>query len=500
MFQIGGNLKRRAILVHGWMGVGFCSIFLMWFTSGIVLIYCDFPAVSSADQLAHIRTLDPSKVQLSADQAFARLKVGSPPVETSLSSFAGRPAYRFRFNHGEAIVYADDGETQATLPLEMMLLVASAWTTQPAGTAAASTLTEADQWTVSGELAAQRPLRKFTWPDGKEVYVSMVTGDVVQCTTRASRIGAYFGAIPHWLYFTPIRRHSRAWSRLVICVSGLGIVVALLGLVLGISVYSSSTGFRRSGSPSRIPYAGQKRWHMILGLLFGPVACLWVFSGMLSMEPFPKIQYGSSDGAGSALAAALKGAPQPLAAFKLKSPRDALLQLGSGFQAKELQLASFRGVPAYLAIAAENQSRVIPIVGEPTSEFDRRKLIETLSLAAAPHELTKIRDVASYEAYYSSRRNELPLPVISVELNDSERSVFYVNPKSARIVQSHNSHTRLNRWLYHGIHSLDLPGIYNHRRLRDLILLVLMVGGTSLSFTSVLLACRILRSAVPDSG
>ena len=123
-----------------------------------------------------------------------------------------------------------------------------------------------------------------------------------------------------------------------------------------------------------------------------------------------------------------------------------------------------------------------------------------VSLAAAPHELTKIRDVTSYEAYYSDRHNELPLPVIFVELNDSERSVFYVNPKSARIVQGHNSHTRLNRWLYNGIHSLDLPGIYNHRRLRDLILLVLMLGGTSLSFTSVLLACRILRSTVPDSG
>ena len=190
MSQIGGNLKRCAILVHGWTGVGFCLIFLMWFLSGIVLIYCDFPAVSSADQLAHIRTLDPSKVQLSAEQAFARLKVGSPPVETSLSSFAGRPAYRFRFNRGEAIVYADNGETQTTVTQEMMLRVASAWTTQRAGTATASTLTEADQWTVSRELASQRPLRKFTWPDGEEVYVSMVTGDVVQCTTRASRIGA----------------------------------------------------------------------------------------------------------------------------------------------------------------------------------------------------------------------------------------------------------------------------------------------------------------------
>jgi hypothetical protein len=44
--------------------------------------------------------------------------------------------------------------------------------------------------------------------------------------------------------------------------------------------------FRHAGKPTSLPYRGQKRWHLILGLIFGLVTWTWVFSGLLSMEPF----------------------------------------------------------------------------------------------------------------------------------------------------------------------------------------------------------------------
>ena len=109
------------------------------------------------------------------------------------------------------------------------------------------------------------------------MYVSEVTGEVVQYTTRDSRIGAYFGAIPHWLYFTPLRENGPLWSKVVIWASGIGALTSFLGLIVGIWI---------SLPQKRIPYAGQKRWHAILGLIFGVVTCTWVFSGMLSMDPF----------------------------------------------------------------------------------------------------------------------------------------------------------------------------------------------------------------------
>jgi hypothetical protein len=493
MSGIGGKLKRAAVFVHGWMGVGFCLIFLLWFTSGIVLIYCDYPMVSLADRLSRTLPLDSSQIHLSAEQAFAGLQSSKPPEEIQLGSFDGRPAYRFELGQVGALIYADNGEIQNGFPPEITLRVASAWTGQPAEHARAETIADEDQWTVSGEFRALRPLRKYIWPDGEEVYVSTVTGQVVQHTTRGSRIGAYFGAIPHWLYFTPLRKHARVWSRMVIGVSGLGIVVALLGLVLGVWMYSPSKAFRHEGEPSRIPYAGQKRWHMILGLFFGPVACLWVFSGMLSMDPFPALQNGNSDIEGSIFADALRGSPPPLAAFAARSPQTALEELGSGFRAKEVELTSFRGEPVYLAAAAPNQTRIVPVSGEPASGFDQREIVETLRQAAAPYALTHVRLIAGYEAYYSDRHGRLPLPAIFVRLNDGGQSSFYVDPKTAQIVQTYNSHSRWNRWLYHGIHSLDLPGLNGHRAVGNLILLILMLGGTSLCLTSLLLAWGVLR-------
>ena len=45
--------------------------------------------------------------------------------------------------------------------------------------------------------------------------------------------------------------------------------------------------YRYAGAPTSIPYRGWKRWHTIIGLVFGVVATTWAFSGIMSMGPFP---------------------------------------------------------------------------------------------------------------------------------------------------------------------------------------------------------------------
>ena len=106
-----------------------------------------------------------------------------------------------------------------------------------------------------------KPLWKYSWPNGDQVYISEATGEVVQYTTTASRLGAYVGAIPHWLYFTPLRKNGPQWSRVVIWSSGIGTVAAILGIVIGIWMYSPRKRYRYQGAPTSIPYRGQKRWH-----------------------------------------------------------------------------------------------------------------------------------------------------------------------------------------------------------------------------------------------
>ena len=222
----------------------------------------------------------------------------SNPDRRGWQSFDGRPAYFFRIGRSEAIVYADTGEQQDVFPPELNLRTAAAWTGQPASAAKVEEVTEPDQWTLEGGLRNLLPLWKYSWPNGDQVYVSENTGEVVQFTTRSSRLFAELGPIPHWLYYTPLRKNGPLWSKVVIWLSGIATVAALMGLIVGLMMYSPS---RRIS----IPYKGQKRLHHILGLFFGIVACTWAFSGMLSMEPFP-LSSGRPQG-GRSIAAALRG-------------------------------------------------------------------------------------------------------------------------------------------------------------------------------------------------
>jgi PepSY-associated TM region len=487
------GLKKALIFLHRWMGVGFCLLFLLWFTSGIVMMYWTFPEVSRADRLNHAPPLDPKKIKLSPQEAYAKLQVNDPIGEVRLVTFDGRPAYFFRFERGESFIYADDGGEQDDFSPDMTLRIASAWARQPPSLAKVEENTEEDQWTVSGEFRELRPLLKYSWPDGEQVYVSTVTGQVVQYTTSESRWGAYLGAIPHWLYFTPLRRRGSAWSKTVIWASGLGAIAALLGISVGLWMYSPSKRFQHDGQPASIPYAGQKRWHMILGLVFGVLACTWTFSGMLSMDPFPQWQGESFDETGTRMEAALNGGPLQLAEFAAKSPAQALAESTGSIEAKELDLISFAGRPTYLAVATPNQTRIIPIQSRPNAEFDQGEIITVLRRAALPFALAEVKLVTEYEAYYLDRHHRLPLPVIFVRLNDNRNSAYYVDPKTARIVLSYNSDSRRNRWLYHGLHSIDFPWLYKHRPAWDILVLVLLAGGTSLCCTSVLIAWALLR-------
>lgn len=485
------SLKRAFIFIHRWLGVICCLPFVLWFTSGIVLMYHEFPSVSQTDRLDRAAALDLSAIELTPKQAYEHVRQTSDPRSVTLTTIAGRPAYRFEVDRGDAIVYADDGEVQTKSESGFDLRVASDWTRQSNLTVRAKELTERDQWTVSGEFKHFEPIRKYTWPDGEQVYVSTVTGNVVQYTKRASRIGAYFGAIPHWLYFTPLRKHAQVWSRVVIYLSGLAALTVFAGIVIGIYVYSPRRTYKRGTVSSRIPYLGTKRLHTILGLTLGIVAGTWAFSGMLSMDPFPRLQ-GSLSEDGEELEQSLRGGPVPLAAFDGKSPRDALRRLEPGLVVKELEMVSFAGEPVYLAEISQNDVRIISVHGEVARGFDLRRIIDAVQKFSGPVRMKEVRMVTRYEAYYLDRRNRLPLPAIFIQLDDPNHSSYYIDPKTARVVESYSSRSRWNRWLYHGLHSIDLPWLYAHRPAWDIVVLTLMTGGLALIITALMLATRVL--------
>ena len=385
-------LKRLLIFVHRWLGVALCLIFLLWFPSGIGMMYWDFPSVSPADRLERSPALDPSKIVLSPMEAYERIDCRSRrrrrvsnvrrPSRLSLRRRAGRGG------GGGVIVYADTGEEQIDVSTGDDARVAATWTGQPASAAQVEPIEDVDQWTVQGGIRNGRPLWKYSWPNGEQVYVSEATGEVVQYTTTASRLGAYVGAIPHWLYFTPLRKHGPLWSQVVIWSSGIGTVSAILGIVIGIWMYSPSKRYR---------YAGVADEHSVSraeALAHGARTDLRPRRGHVGVQrhavdgSVPEPAHGRAvrrrqAGGGPGIPQALRGRAGRSSSFAAKHPREALAQLpdldGQGARADVVRrragLPGDAGAGRHAHRSREGRAA--------RAEFDRQRIIDVVTKAAA---------------------------------------------------------------------------------------------------------------------
>src|ERR1051325_9876341 len=107
-------VRKWLILSHRYLGVALCLLLVMWFGSGIVMIYAGgMPALTPEARRAHLPAIDFGRVALSAADAAARAGLDAPPSATLLM-VQERPAYRFG-GRAPVTVFADTGETMAPL-------------------------------------------------------------------------------------------------------------------------------------------------------------------------------------------------------------------------------------------------------------------------------------------------------------------------------------------------------------------------------------------------
>jgi hypothetical protein len=494
-------LLRLLIFLHRWVGIAICLVFLLWFPSGIGMMYWTYPDVSAGDKLDRSPALDSSKVVLSPVEAAEKLGVEASPAQIRLNTFDGRPVYRVAGGGrggggrggGGRIIYADTGEEQTDVSHEMRDRIAGAWTGKPASAARIESIDEVDQWTIQYR---NRPLYKYSWPNGEQLYVAGNSGDVIQYTTLGSRIAAHVSAIPHWVYYTPLRKRQPVWINFMIYTALIGTISSIVGIVIGVWMYSPSKRYRLAGRPTGIPYRGQKRWHTIFGLVFGIATATWAFSGLLSLGPFPILERlqggdgGQRRGGGQNVAGALRGRVQ-MADFASTHPRD-LLAKASHLQIKELEFTSFDGKPVFAANLGSAGTQMISPDGTPIAEFDRQQIIDIVKKAAPDANVVETRIVEQYDLYYLDRTRQRPLPVILALMNDEAKTRYYIDPKTARVVQTYSNRNWINRWLYNGLHSLNFPWLYNYRPLWDIVVITFMLGGTALCVTSLVLGWRVL--------
>ena len=121
-------------------------------------------------------------------------------------------------------------------------------------------------------------------------------------------------------------------------------------------------------------------------------------------------------------------------------------------------------------------------------------VVEGVAAAAMPGSaIVEASWLRRYDAYYYGRNPGPRLPVLRVRYDDPDDTWLYFDPYRGAIARKEERLTRLNRWLYHGLHSLDFPFLYARRPLWDVVVILLSCGGLLVSITSLSQGWRRLR-------
>jgi hypothetical protein len=232
------------------------------------------------------------------------------------------------------------------------------------------------------------------------------------------------------------------------------------------------------------------RWHHYAGLLFGLTTFTWIFSGLLSMDPW---DWHPGNAPTFSQRAALSGGPLPIDALELEPLRGAVRSLATsiGEAPREVEALVFEGEPHYRA-GGRLVSATAPERGV-FARFDRDRLSTAVERAMPGVPIEERVWLDAYDAYYYDRSGTLPLPVLRVKFADPERTWLYADPSRGALVLKEERLSRLNRWLYHGLHSLDFPFLYYRRPLWDGVVIALSLGGLLSSVSAIAPAFRRLR-------
>lgn len=477
-FSRSTRVKRRArrlvFLVHRWLGVAIALLMALWALSGVVMMYVAYPETSREERLAGLDPLD-----LTACCDAAALPGGAAIGAATVEMVRGEPVLRWTGSDGAGFASLsrpvspaiDAREAGAIARTHMRNLFGS---TPPVRVELATL----DQWNL--QLRRHAPLFKVSFADtrGTVLYVSGLTGEVVQDTHASERFWNWLGAVPHWLYFTALRQDAALWSQVVIWTSALGVFLSVTGIYIGIAMYGR--GKRHS------PYRGLAAWHHWTGLIFGLFTLTWVASGLFSMNPWGWFE---SRGPGQEIEALAGRPPEPadvsalvraLAAQPQKDVVSAALSIQAGEPWALLSRADGSVVRAALPDLAPR----------PLSRAE----LEQRARAARPD--TPIRamgPITEPDAYYYSHHDTVVFPAFRVIYADAGETRLYLDPRTGELAGFADAPRRAFRWWHLGLHRMDFAPWLRTRPVWDLVTLPLMLGVSLLCLIGVWIGARRLR-------
>ena len=481
------RLIRFLFGLHRWMGVVLGLLMLVWCLSGFVMLFVPYPATSGdghdlrRDGLARIAL--PAVERAPPDDAIPKdAKLVSVRVEMLAATPVLRLRWRGKGGGGGGTFDIASGERIAAIDPARAIAVATTYAERHGIQARPSIKrsSERDEFTVYGGFNPDRPLWQVRLNDGAKtmLYVSSTSGEVKQITTASQRVWSWLGAIPHWLYFSELRKDARLWTQVIIWSSLAGCFLTTLGLFVGIRQ------LRRRHSTGKLasPYRGVKSWHHRLGLVFGVLVLTWTFSGFTSMQPWGWLETGEQAGdAASRYSDGDKSWPETrvsllrqIAALRAAStadPASQVVQLASSASAGDLY---------FIRTAADGSRQRFSEDAQP-APFDAIGWRRAGELLASDKGPAAVELMTKEDTYFYKGAAASDLPVVRVTVPAMQQTRFYLDPVSGQIVATADPGDRGFRWWHLALHRLDFASWVRFGWVRQILVIGLLAGASAVS-------------------
>ncbi|MDA9442692.1 hypothetical protein XH98_27040 [Bradyrhizobium sp. CCBAU 51745] len=472
------------ILLHRWLGIAFCLMFAMWFASGIVMHFVPFPALTEAERFTGLAPVEGASIIPVADAVAASGITDATRIR--LIQRSDGPVYVVSGPSRVRAVHASDGADASVEFPDVALAIAQDHARRrgfDAAHAAIIARADYDQWSVPNGFDRHRPLFRIALGDGAgtEIYVSSRTGEVVLDTTRWERGWNWVGSVVHWIYPTVLRSNWVLWDQVVSTLSLVALIAAVLGALLGV------IRIKIRGRVSS-PYRGWHALHHVIGLVSTVFVLTWIFSGWLSMDHGRLFSRGQ-------LTVAEAGITNAVPDWRTAPSLD---QLALSISARDVEWFAFN-VSVFRRDRTDLGRQILTKAGEAARDRQKTFLDEqevlrlTTRLARGCGAVSVVADDDAYPA-----RSSVPgAPVYRSRCGDLW---FDVDGADGSILQRLDASRRAYRWAYSALHTLDVPVLMAHSRLRDGLIVGLCALGLAFSVTGIVIGWRRLRATFASKG
>lgn len=470
--------------IHKILGLPLSILFFLWFASGIVMIYHSFPRASQEKRIANLQPLPDMLPNLNL--LSETLSDSARLQSLTLEMYAGRPVLNLRGKNVPNRIYADSLVPMKPYDTREIGMIVSQWCT--ASVLRVDTVYKPDQWIPFGRPEIFFPVYKYIFSDADkhELYISPKDGKVLQMTDKSERLWAWLGAIPHWVYFTVLRQNQPAWINFVKWTSGIGTIMCLAGFVLSLRIAWKNRN-RRWGVPYRKRWY---RWHHVSGLLFGIFAATFAFSGMMSLMDIPDWLKKAPKEQRREHPFRMSGGSKPILPDSYVLDYRKAAQVATDI--KQIEWASWNGHPYYRLTTAGQTINIDASDSTATRLFilTEERIRSEMQKMYGDSIRWKMELITEFDNdYFSRKREPNSLPVYRVSVDDDMHTRHYFNPQTLR-QQRTDDDGRIRHLLYRGLHCLDFKFLTDHIWLWNIVMYTLMIGGTFLSLTGVVLTFK----------